>query len=379
MASWVHGDLAVQKKQPDYRIELWSRTGSRIADITKLCKNISFSEERNEAEELRFSLDLDAFEDYMINKAGSDPVSNFREGQTEVKVKRDGQYLFGTQLFDAPINLNEDGSAEIEVVCTGYLNFLAHRYPDPTVVYKQVESVEIFYDLIRKAQSVANGNYGLIIPTSGYYVTGVKRDREYELFTSSTKLNMQRLTNLESGNFDFRILADKTVMTYPQLGSPRTDFRLSFDRKHFKSTITSARLNRSANGLYNQIIGIGSGFGADMLMSIKSDLYSQVEFGLRQYPVQFNEVSIQSTLDENAQARLDRVKNLLRLPQITLSGKDMPANGINVGDWIPVEMKGRRLLDDMTGIYRVERKETQLDENLFEKAVTLYFEKMEVL
>lgn len=367
------------RKLPKYEIELWTRTGQRIADITKLCKNVSFSEERNEAEELRFNLDLDAFEDYMINQAGSDPVSNFREGQTEVKLKRNGQYLFGTQIFDAPINLNEDGSATIEVLCTGYLNFLMARYPDPSITYTQVESVEIFYDLIRKAQAVPNGDYGLKIPTSGYYVTGKLRDREYEFYTSSTKLNMQRLTSLESDNFDFKVLHDKTVMTYPQVGSPRTDFRLVFDRTNFKSSITSARLNRSANGLYNQVIGIGSGFGADMLTSIQDDIESQVEFWLRQYPVQFNEVSKQVTLDENARARLEKVKKLLRLPQVTLSGNDMPESGIETGDWIPLEMTGRRLIEDMSGAHRVERKETRLDENGFEEAVTLYFEKMEVL
>lgn len=74
--------------RPVYEIELWSKAGKRIADITKLCRNISWSEERNEAEELRFSMDLDAFEDYMIEKVGADPVSNFREGQTEIKLVR---------------------------------------------------------------------------------------------------------------------------------------------------------------------------------------------------------------------------------------------------------------------------------------------------
>lgn len=362
---------------PVYEIELWSRTGSRIADITHLCQNISFAEERNEAEELRFSLDLDAFEDYMITDVGSDPVSNFREGQTEIKVRRNGQYLFGTQLFDAPIVLSEDGTAMIEVVATGYLNFLKDRYPDPDITYTNVEAVEIFYDLIEQAQSVPNGDYGLVIPSSGYYVTGVTRDRTYEQYTSSVKLNLQRLTNLETGKFDFKILADKTVMTYSQVGSPRSDFRLSFDRTNFISSIKNARLNRSVNGLYNQVIGIGSGFGKDMLLSPQDDVDSQIEFWLRQLPVQFNEVSEQATLDENAQARLARVKKLLRLPQITVSGNDLPESGVEVGDWIQIQMTGRRLIEDMTGVYRVERKETSLDENGFESAVTFYFEKME--
>lgn len=371
--------------RPIYEIELWSKYGQRIADITKLCRNISWSEERNEAEELRFNMDLDAFEDYMINKVGADPVSNFREGQTEIKlIRKVGKvrtYMFGTQLFDAPISLDEDDSATISVVATGYLNLLKDRYPDPAFKYTQVEAVEIFYDLIRKAQAVPNGDYGLIIPTGGYYVTGAKRDREYGYYSSSTKLNMQRLTNLESGNFDFRILHDKTVMTYPSVGSPRSDFRLVFDRTNYRSSIKRARLNRSANGLFNQVIGLGSGFGADtgLNASFANDIESQQEFGLRQLPVQFNEVSNLDTLDENTQARLQRVKHLLRLPQFTLTGNDLPATPIDVGDLIPVQMTGRRLIEDMSGDHRVERTETQLDENGFVSAMTLYFEKMEVM
>lgn len=365
------------KANPVYEIHLFTRDGRRIADITHLCQNISWAEERNEAEELRFNLDLDAFEKYM-EESGTDVVSNFREGQTEIKVRRNKEYEFGTQLFDAPINLNSDGSATIEVFATGYLNLLRSRYPDPTVRYSQVERVEIFYDLIRRAQSVPYGNHGFKIPTSGYYVTGVKSDREYEPYTSSVKLNLQRFTTYQGGNFDFDVLPDKTVMTYSQLGSVRTDFELTFDRKNFRSSISQARLNRSANGLYNQVIGMGSGFGADAMISIKNDADSQNEFGLRQVPVQFNEVSIQATLDEHTASRLERVKHLLRLPQITLSGNDMPARGIRKGDWVQVNMTGRKHIEDMTGVHRVERKEVQLDENGFEKAVTLYFEKMDV-
>lgn len=358
-----------------YAVELWSAAGVRICEITHLVRNLYWTEERNEAEVLQFSMDLDAFEKYMENNVKTDVLSNFREGQTEIKVKENGEYLFGTQLYYAPIELNQDGSATISVTAQGYLNFFASRYPDPTVSYSNTESVEIFYDLVRKAQAVTNGNYGVIIPASGYYVTGVTRSRTFELYTSSTKLNMQRLTNLESGNFDFKFLVDKTLMTYPYLGSPRSDFLIDFNRTTKRSTFDRATLNRGANNLFNQVIGIGSGFGADQLTSIKNDTASQVEFGLRQTSVQFNEVKVQATLDENTQARLDRVKTLLRMPQITLSGADLPATRIEIGDILPVRLTGRKLIEDMTGLYRVERKEVKVDENHFIKEMTLYFEK----
>lgn len=359
-------------------IELWSRAGVRLADITSLCQNVSYTEERNEAETLQFSLDLDTFENYLINEAGLDPVSNFREGQTEIKVKENGQYSFGTQLYYAPINLNNDdqGSATISVQAVGYLNFLASRYPDPDAVYDDIESVEIFYDLIDDAQAVVNGSYGLITRPSGYYVTGVPRDRSFDMYTSSIKANLQYLTNLVDGKFDFRILADKRVMTRQPDGNIRSDFKLAFDRTNFRSTIDNAVLNRGANNLYNQIHGLGSGFGPDQLVSTVDDLPSQIEFGLRELPAQFNEVVNQSTLDENAQAYLNRYKKLLRMPQITLSGADIPAQRIEISDIIPVRMTGRRLIEDMTGMYRVERKEVSYDKNLFIKSMTLYFEKV---
>lgn len=250
-------------RETKYAVELWSAAGVRICEITHLVRNLYWTEERNEAEVLQFSMDLDAFENYMENNVKADVLSNFREGQTEIKIKENGEYLFGTQLYYAPIELNQDGSAMISVTAQGYLNFFASRYPDPAVSYSNTESVEIFYDLVRKAQAVANGNYGVIIPASGYYVTGVTRNRTFELYTSSTKLNMQRLTNLESGNFDFKFLANKTLMTYPYLGSPRSDLRIDFNRTTKRSTFDRATLNRGANNLFNQVIGIGSGFGAD--------------------------------------------------------------------------------------------------------------------
>lgn len=358
-----------------YQFELWSAAGTPIADITRYVQNLYWTEERNEAEVLQFSMDLDAFEDYMTNYVRADPVSNFTEGQTEIKVKENGSYLFGTQLYYAPINLNNDGSATISVVAQGYLNFFDARYPDPAISYSATESVEIFYDLVRKAQAVTYGNYGIIIPSSGYYTTGILRDRTFEKYTSSTKLNMQRLTSLADGNFDFKFLADKTLMTYNHVGSPRSDFVLYVDRKNFRSSLDKATLNRGANNLYNQVIGQGTGLGTDMMLSIKDDLPSQNAYKLRQMTQQFNEVKVQTTLDNNTQAALNQSKDLLRMPQITLSGADLPTVPLQIGDIIPIKMTGRKLLEDMTGYYRIERKEVHLDENQFISEMTLYFTK----
>lgn len=375
--SQIAPEVLAQLLAPDYiNVELWTRTGTRIADITHLVRNYSATEERNEAEQLQFSMDLDAFEDYMVNKAGLDPVSNFREGQTEIKVKEFGQYKFGTQLQWAPINLNTDGSATISVNATGYLNFFNDRYPDPNVKYTNVETVEIWRDLIRKAQAVPYGNYGVTLPSSGYYVTGVTRDRTYERYTSSTKLNMQRLTVLKGSKFDFKILPDKAAMTYAAIGSPRTDFRIVVDRQNNRSNIDRAVLNRGATQLYNSVIGQGSGNGEEVLTWIETDADSANEFGLREHPALFNDVTVLNTLKQNTRATLDAHKRLVRMPQVTLSGADLPETPLEVGDLIYLKFAGRRLLEDSSDWHRIERIETQMDVNSFKSNVTLYFEKL---
>lgn len=356
-------------------IELWSRDGKRLADITPLCHNVFWHRERNEAEMLQFTLDLDAFEDYLINKAALDPVSNFVEGQTEIKVKENGAYLFGTQLYYAPIYINNDAqsSLTIPVQAVGYLNFFQDRYPDPAISYQQIESVDIARGLITQAQAVPYGDYGITLPGT-YYKTGVLRDRSFEPYTSSVKLNIQRLTSLVSGRFDFEFTWDKQFKTYERIGSPRPEVQIVFDRATKRSTIDSARLERGANNLYNQTIGLGSGFGADQLTSIKNDYDSQLAYGLRQEPYQFNDVSVQATLDDSTNTRLQSTKNLLRMPTITMTDADLPTVPLNIGDRVYVDLRGRRLLQDTSGVYQVEVIETKLDDNLF-GTHTYYFEK----
>lgn len=352
-------------------VELWSRDGVRLADITHLVRNYHAVEERNEAEQLQFSLDLDEFERYMIEDAGLDPVSNFRDGQTEIIVRENGKYRFGTQLQWAPINLNRDGSATVSVNAVGYLNFFNTRMPSPNIRYNQVEAVEIARDLIRKSQQVTlsrpglptlSGDHGIVLPTSGYYTTGIRRDREYREYTETVKLAIQRLTALKDGNFDFKFREGKEFMTYKAIGSPRTDFTITYDRTHNHSTFVEAVINRGSNQMNNYIIGMGSGNGEETITETVFDAHSINEFGLREGAHLFNNVSNRATLRENAEGRLKSLKDLIRLPQITLSGADLPETPLEVGDIVYTEYKGRRLLEDASGWSRIERMETTYDD-----------------
>lgn len=355
-----------------YELELWSIQGVKVADISDLAKNRKYTLERNEAEQLEFTLDLDAFEAFCAG-INTPPRNVLAPYQTEVKVKRDGQYLFGTQVVDCPIELAEN-SASINVKCTGYLNLFKDRYV--TDSYDQDDATTIAAGLILATQAQTNGSVGVTIGAT-QYLTGVLRDRNYE--RDNVKSNLQNLTSLIDGQFDFKFTHDKKFETYAQLGAVRSDLELNYGGEG--SNIKTATIERSGANLYNKIIGLGSGFGADQLVSdpnVSSDEVSQLAYYLREKIEQFNSVSVQETLDQNTAARLELYKDLLEIPKITITGNEVTGAFISIGDRIPVYIRAHAFVDNVFGLYRVEKMAVTIDDNDFESNIELYFDNLGV-
>ncbi|WP_427007202.1 hypothetical protein [Pseudarthrobacter sp. H2] len=366
-----------------YEIELWSAGGSRIADISALCFNRSYSMQRNEAETLTFSLDLFAFENYCLtNLGGINPRTLIDPYVTDVKVKRAGQYLFGAQVVDVSFNLAEDtskpgfggGMAQsgaqsyiVTVTCTGYLNLFKDRYVSKT--YTATEATSIATDLLTTTQAQTNGSVGVTNAVS-QYTTGVIRDRTFQ--RDNVKLKIQELTTLIDGNFDFAFTWDKKFQTYSKIGARRTDLKFIYGGP--LSNVAGFQLSRSGINLFNKIYGLGSGFGVDQLQSTQVDVTSQLNYYLREQIQQFNSVSIQTTLDQNTTAAVALAKDILELPKITITGKELNTNFLSVGDRIPLEVKNHTWLSNINGLYRIEQMEVDIDENDFERAIKLTFD-----
>lgn len=134
-------------------------------------------------------------------------------------------------------------------------------------------------------------------------------------------------------------------------------------------------MSRSALTLFNKIYGVGSGFGSDQLSSTKGDVISQVNYYVREKVVQFNSVVLQDTLDVNTQTEVDQAKDILELPVVTITGKEIPANAFLVpGDRVPLRVMDHKWLDNVNGLYRIEQVDVTIDENDFESAVQLTFD-----
>jgi hypothetical protein len=197
------------------------------------------------------------------------------------------------------------------------------------------------------------------------YATGVLRNRDYDRDQAKDKL--QRLTNLENGRFDFAFSADKVFKTYEALGATRDDLILTYGRN-----IKQARVSQILPS--NHITGIGSGFGADQLISIQDDAASRAAYYMREKITQFNSVELQSELDENTKAILEYYKDLRSIPVVTITGSDLPSTFLSIGDRLFVDLSGQKYTDNVFGWYRLERMEVAIDDNDFETDISLYFD-----
>lgn len=347
-----------------YEIELWSKNGIFLADVTKFVKNLNFSMQRNEAEQLQMSLDLNTYESYCL-AIGTNPTSVLGPYQTDIKVKRNGEYLFGTHVGYVETAMGETTST-INIKAFGYLNLLIDRYVTKT--YYEAENwdaTEISWDLIDETQSQTNGDLGMTQGAS--QATTVNREREY--VRQNIKDAIVNLTKLVNGNFDFEFTYDRVFNTYEMIGSNRAS-ELEFI---YPGNIQEVSIPRDGLALFNKIYGLGSGFGQDQLSSTAEDNDSQLNYGVHEKIALFNSVVLQDTLDENTEGELDRRKGLLEIPQMTVNGEDFDLNAFGIGDRVTVRIEDHLFLATVDGVYRIERIEVSVDENEAE-SIKLYFD-----
>lgn len=319
-----------------------------VGDISRLAQNRNYTIKRNDREELSFSLDLRAFERY-CEQVGSQPVEILEAYVTDVRVKRNGQYLFGVQVVDMEYSFAEAG-ATVAVKCSGFLDLLMDRYV--TKLYTATDGAVIARDLIAETQAVM-GSFGIEPGVS--QDSGVLRDRTY--VDQNVKDAIINLTNLIDGNFDFRFTADRKFETYLSMGAIRDSVKFTYPYN-----IKSMTVPRTALNLYNYVIALGSGFGEETLRSEAGDTASRLNYGTRQKIISFNSTTDQQTLDQQSVSAVLLMKDLVVMPKLKVSGEFCDLNVVWVGDRIPVETQDYPSLP-LSGLYRIEQISVSLDQN----------------
>ena len=77
---------------------------------------------------------------------------------------------------------------------------------------------------------------------------------------------------------------------------------------------------------------------------------------------------------QNVAAQLAYYRELRYIPVVTITGHELPAQFLSIGDRFFLDLTARPYTDNILGWYRLERMEVDVDDNDFESSIRLYFD-----
>lgn len=347
-----------------YEIEVWDKTGGKLADIRPICQNLQWSRTRNDAETLSFEINQYLY-NRLVNALGykNNPLSFMEAGRTDLRVKRNGQYLFGANLISIAYS-GDTNTVKKTINATGYLNYFSKRYF--TGSYTNQYQEDILWDVIEQVESVDNGDYGVRL---GNVIGGnqVRRDRTYS--EKEVKSLFQQMSEVINGP-DFEFTADKKLNIYAAQGVYRPSLRLAYP-----GDIAGFSWTRSVENIANQVIGKGSGNGDDAVSATATDNEGAGYCYLRQKIATYNSVEQETTLQQNINAVVAQGSMPFEVPSLTIQNDVLDLNQLGVGDTVMVDMSGAgdAELARINGPYRIEQISCAVDSNDSE-SVTLTFD-----
>lgn len=358
----------------EYQFKVYSRTGTFIADLSRIATNRKFAVGRNESGQITFDLDSDELLRY-AQSLSTTPEQILSVGANEVRVSRIGRDGNPDDLIGGRIDVYED-NADTErtktVTCRGFLDMFNDRliekerfFPDTT------EAGEIAWALIDESQTGSSDIYETPLPdpdvcdfgvTQGTIGTTDAKERTYEV-GKPIKEAIVQLTQVEDP-IDFWFTADKVFHVSTRQGSDKPLIKFSYP-----FNVSTIKIPTDATSLANRIQTLGADDGAgSRLQAIDEDSDSQINYRLRQRREQYNVVVIEDTLHDHGRGALALRKNPIRVPQLTVSlNEKITIEDFWVGDRITIE-NTHPALPELAGLYRVEKIDMSISDEGTEEA-----------
>lgn len=331
---------------PEYTVELWDINGVMVMDVSAIiATQLRIELHLNDIESIDFSIDLVQFEQ-LCASIGVNPRTILEPYRTDVRIRRNGEYLCGAQIVRATANFNTTETNKISIQCTGYLNYFKDRFI--TASYSAMTYAQIARQMITDTQAQTNGDFGVILgvdQASPYQQAD--RVRNYDL--QNIKDGIINLTKLEDDNFDFQFTAGKVFNIYSRLGSDRPEVEFVYPQN-----IASMSVKRDASTLANKIIGLGSGIGEERLESIAIGLNSAIAYRIRERTELFSSVINQTELDSNTYGKLSEYQYIYEVPALTIVPNEIDLNSVGIGDAVTIRVDGSTFIDNLNGMYRIQ-------------------------
>lgn len=336
-----------------YTVELFDKAGTLLADLTDKAMGRKLILSRNEADDISWNLDLNAFEEY-CEQLGKDPNSIIKSNSTEIRIRRGDKYIGGGEITFAEIQI-KDNSFVINIRASGFLNMFNKRKTGSLLTFENETGPDIGWALINETQSKLYGDFGV---TRGLIAVTDPLNRQYT--RTNIKEALQSLTTSELSPHDMEITAEKVYNTYVRIGSNKPELVFEVGRN-----ILTIGVPIDGTPLFNELTAIGQGFGDEaQIQYIASDFESQAEYLLREETRTYSDIIDQEVLEDFAEADLRSMSNVIQIPSITVTGDIAPfITDYGIGDRITITGFKHKMLRHLNDLYRIERIELSVDDN----------------
>lgn len=344
-------------KNAKYEVQL-RLNGQLIGDVSRIAQNLVWVRRRTKvgADEIDFTLNDVLFQEWLVAR-GTDINTVLKPLALDCRVIRDGVEVCGGFLATMPGYQPRGTSADLQLRFDGYLNFLAEVYISPigTISGRMGEMIR---DQIAAADTRARNAGKAFGFTQGIISQMNSVTQTFDNYKPVKDFITDRCDNITgAGPFDVYFHPDRTydILSDPNFGEVITDWTAYYPTRLNGVSATSISASE-VQGFASVVLAVGAGeISSDpaqntAITSTQINQDAVAEYGYAETMLQDSSVSLQTTLDNNADTLLSEVSNPIWEPQLTLSGRQVsPApegeRKIWIGDTITVVNE-----QDMTGM-----------------------------
>lgn len=339
----------------EYILEL-RLNGTLIGNIQPLAQNLQWARRRTMAgvDSIDFTLNDVLFAEW-CEKRGTTINEMLKPYALDCRVIRNGEPVVGGYLATMPGYSPRGTSADLAMRFDGYTNLLAGVYMYP-IGQQSGEAGSVFASWIQVADSRAEAAGKAFDFTAGEVSIFNTIQQTFDNYKTIKDAIADRADNLTgAGQFDLYWDADRTynIIKDEDFGEEIVDYSIIFP---MAGTVGAVSISApEVDGFASSMIAVGAGeISSDatkntaiVYKSTNSD--AVLEYGYAETMYQESSISVLSTLERNAEARLEDASNGRWEPQITLSGRQVsPAPSgfrkIWIGDTVRIQNN-----EDMTG------------------------------
>lgn len=342
-------------KIAEYIIEL-RLNGVLIGNIQPLAQNLQWARRRTMAgvDSIDFTLNDVLFAEW-CERRGTTIQEMLKPMALDCRIIRNGEPVIGGFLATMPAYSPRGTSADLALRFDGYTNLLAGVYMNP-IGTQTGEAGSVFASWLQVADSRAAAAGKAFDFTAGEVSVFPMIQQTFDNYKTIKDCIADRADNLTgAGQFDLYWDADRTynIIKDEDFGEEIVDYSIIYP---MAGTVGAVSISApEVDGFASSMIAVGAGEISSDATKNTAITYTTtnydavVEYGYAETMYQDSSISVQATLERNAEARLEEASSGRWEPQITLSGRQVspvPSGDrkIWIGDTVRIQNN-----EDMTG------------------------------